>query len=153
MIGTAGTGKSFTINAITHYLGNKLIGGETLHSLLEIPVQNNTAPFLPLKNEKLKELQEKFKNCKFLIIDEFSMLSQVMIAKIYTRLRQIKPDVDSIFGGISVILPNYYQFVPHLFMILSQNQILRKYILEYEARLDKLILDTNIVYLELFLEL
>jgi hypothetical protein len=43
MIGTVGTGKSFTIDAITHYLGNKLkkgaptakaafiIGGETLH--------------------------------------------------------------------------------------------------------------------------
>ncbi len=81
-----------------------IISGETLHSVLEIPVQSKSSVFLPLKNEKLKELQEKFKNCKILIIDEFSMLSQVMIAKVDSRLRQIKPDVDLIFGGISVIL-------------------------------------------------
>jgi hypothetical protein len=59
---------------------------------------------LPLKNEKLKDLQDKFKNCKFLIIDEFSLLSQVMIAKIDARLRQMKPEIDLNFGGISVIL-------------------------------------------------
>ena len=100
MLGTAGTGKSFTINALTSYLGKKLkraaptakaayiIHGETIHSLLDIPASNNnTEPFLELQNDRLRELQSKFKETDYLIVDEFSMLSQVLIylfSPIYT---------------------------------------------------------------------
>jgi DNA replication protein DnaC len=117
LIGTAGTGKSYTIKAITHYLGRHLkkaaptakaafiIAGETLHSLLKIPVQKDGVPLQDLSAESLKELQERFKFCKFLIIDEFSMLSQAMLAKINQRLCQIMSQFNSLlFGGISIIL-------------------------------------------------
>ena len=117
MLGTAGTGKSYTIKAITHYLGKHLkkaaptakaafiIAGETLHSLLSIPVQIDNATLTELSGTRLKTLQEKFKYCEFLIIDEFSMLSQAMMAKINQRLREIRPGKkDLLFGGISVIL-------------------------------------------------
>ena len=56
---------------------------ETLHSTLKIPVFNSEyEPFLPLENENLKILQNEFKDIDLLIIDEFSMMSQVMFGKI-----------------------------------------------------------------------
>ena len=117
MIGTAGTGKSYSIKAITHYLVKHLkkaapsakaafiISGDTLHSLLKISVAKEGVPLADLGTEKLKELQDKFKFCKFLIIDEFSMLSQSMLAKINQRLCEIMPQSNRLlFGGISIIL-------------------------------------------------
>ena len=65
VIGTAGTGKSYTIKAITHYLGRHLkkaaltakaafiIAGETLHCLLKIPVQKDGVPLQDLSAESL----------------------------------------------------------------------------------------------------
>jgi len=73
--------------------------------LLKIPVAKEGVPLADLGTEKLKELQDKFKFCKFLIIDEFSMLSQSMLAKINQRLCEIMPQSNRLFfGGISIIL-------------------------------------------------
>ena len=58
---------------------------------------------MPLENQKLADLQNDFKNIEFLIIDEFSMLSQVMLGKIDSRLRQAKNN-NLFFGGLSVML-------------------------------------------------
>lgn len=67
-VGTADTGKSFTVAALTKlYIGLLkracltakaafLLKGETLHSLLSIPViTRETDTFLPLKNKQLKD--------------------------------------------------------------------------------------------------
>jgi len=62
-----------------------------------------TDAFLPLMNESLKELQQEFKGFTIIIIDEYSMLSQVMLSKIDLRLRQALNNPIK-FGGISVIL-------------------------------------------------
>jgi hypothetical protein len=59
--------------------------------------------FLPLKGSPLSMLQRKFEGIKLIIIDEYSMLCQVMFAKVDLRLRQAT-QVDDIFGGISVVL-------------------------------------------------
>ena len=43
--------------------------------------------FPNLSGEQLQTLQNTFKDCEYLIIDEYSMLSQVMCAKINKRLK------------------------------------------------------------------
>lgn len=73
IIGTAGTGKSFTINAISRSLGNKLkraaptgkaaflISGETCHQLFTLGVDRfEAANYIPLTNDRLSELERKF---------------------------------------------------------------------------------------------
>ncbi|CAF1048474.1 unnamed protein product, partial [Brachionus calyciflorus] len=101
LIGTAGTGKSFTIFAISNLLENRLkrcaptakaafiIRGETIHNFYLV---------------------------RFIIIDEYSMLSQKMLGIIDNRLKQIK-DNNKIFGGVSANKPlnidrykEYHQF-------------------------------------------
>jgi ATP-dependent exoDNAse (exonuclease V) alpha subunit len=79
--------------------------GETIHSLFNIPVtkRDDDTNFLPLSGESLSNLQREFTLIDCLIIDEFSMLSQTMLGKIDSRLRQAKSN-NNIFGGISIIL-------------------------------------------------
>ncbi|CAF1066342.1 unnamed protein product [Brachionus calyciflorus] len=112
LIRSAGTGKSFTVFAICTYLDQCLkrcaptakasfiIRGETIHSLLQISVDNENNN---LKSDKLKKLQEEFENVIFLIIDEFSMVSQKLFGFINKRLQEIKAN-NLHMGGISVIL-------------------------------------------------
>jgi hypothetical protein len=116
MLGTAGTGKSFTVAAISKLKANAiiracptakaafLIHGETLHSTFDIPVTaNENENFLPLEGKRKGDLEATFKDINFIIIDEFSMLSQVMLAKIDLRCKQAKNNTNS-FGGISIML-------------------------------------------------
>ena len=97
---TIGMGQDFIKTAA--YTGSAafLIGGETLHRLLSIPV-----------NEKRKhhinelELQLRLKNCGLLIIDEKSMVGQKLLMSIDKHLRMARPEKqDQPFGGLSVIL-------------------------------------------------
>jgi len=119
--GVAGCGKTFTINAICTYLKETvkraaptakaafLIRGETLHALLHI--NSNTNSFKKLLDNVLAELQEIFRVVECIIIDEYSMVSQLMLGMIDYRLRQIKQNNSEYFGGISIILTgknNYY---------------------------------------------
>ncbi len=79
--GTAGTGKSFTIQAISNLIGPKLsrcaptakaafiIKGETLHSTFSIPVIKKEKDIIvDLSGEKLSNIQEKFKEITHVII-------------------------------------------------------------------------------------
>ncbi len=115
--GTAGTGKTFTICAITQIIQNTharcaptakaafLIKGETLHSTFYIPCSKKHSDEFPdLNGENLKKLQNKFLNKTHIIIDEYSMVSQVMLAQIDKRLRQATGKKTLFFGGLSVIL-------------------------------------------------
>jgi hypothetical protein len=116
LLGSAGTGKSFTVSALTKLNEGKikkasptakaafLINGQTIHSLFNIPVTNSELEeFIPLENENLAKLQADFEEVEILVIDEFSMMSQIMFAKIDSRLRQAKNN-NKMFGGISIIL-------------------------------------------------
>ncbi|RMZ95107.1 ATP-dependent DNA helicase PIF1, partial [Brachionus plicatilis] len=110
--GTAGTGKSFTIFAISTLLDSYLkrcaptakaafkIKGETIHSLFNISVENEQRE---MATDKLNRIQQEFKDTKFIIIDEYSMLSQKIFACIDKRLKVIKGS-NLLFGGISIIL-------------------------------------------------
>jgi hypothetical protein len=113
--GDAGTGKSFAINSISYLLKEKLkkaaptgkaallINGETIHSLFNLPVTNNKNKYNKLEGNKLKELQMNFSNIDFIIIDENSIVSQDILAKIHLRLQEAKLN-NNLFGNVSIIL-------------------------------------------------
>jgi hypothetical protein len=114
--GTAGTGKSFTISAISNLIGKKLkrcaptakaafiIKGQTIHNIFSItPTKNEREVLLDLKGEKLQLLQQRFIDISHIIIDEYSMVSQALLAQIDKRLRQATGNNDY-FGGLSIIL-------------------------------------------------
>ena len=114
MLGTAGTEKSFLIQAIAQLLQDKCmltattgiaafhIGGITLISALHLPIQKHNCT--DLRGQTLAKLQHKISNIKYLIVNEVSMLGQNMMAWIDKRLRQATTHLDMPCGGISVIL-------------------------------------------------
>ena len=84
--GTAGTGKSFVIRALSHLLGDRcvrtattgmaaiLIEGMTIHSAASLPIAGSTRNQGELQGESLKRLQNAFKDKDYLILDEMSMM-------------------------------------------------------------------------------
>jgi len=78
------------------------IGGQTLHSLLQLPIRGKNRN--KLKGLQLAKLQERLQNVKYIIIDEFSVIGQKMLSWIDSRCRQGKALEHLPFGGISVIL-------------------------------------------------
>ena len=118
--GTAGTGKSFLISAISTELQNLAFGenkpdpvmrvaptgiaafginGMTVHSALSLPVKSSFNPLIP---SALSKLQHQWKDIKLLIIDEKSMIGRTMAGKMNSRLQQIC--TDEVLGGIGVLL-------------------------------------------------
>ena len=67
----------------------------------------NMNKYKALLKPHLRELQELLRNIQFIIIDEYSMLSQTMISIIDYRLREIFQRHALLFGGISIILTGY----------------------------------------------
>ena len=88
--GTAGTGKSYLINAISQCLGDKCIltgttgmaafhiCGKTLHSTLQLPIHSHREK--DLEGSSLQKLKTSFQDKKYIIIDEISMLGQKTFA-------------------------------------------------------------------------
>jgi len=123
--GTAGTGKSYLIDAITKVLtdiarerGHKSpiirlaptgiaafnIHGATLHQALLLPVRG---AFSRLDGQQLLRLQGRFKPIRFIIIDEKSMIGRKMLSRVDFRLREAFPENTNdsdYFGGCSVLL-------------------------------------------------
>ena len=142
--GTAGSGKSYLINAIKALLGDTCIlkataglagyniEGCTLHSALQLPVRNHNNN--DLKGTALQRLQLRFSGKQYLITDEMSMLGQRTLAWVDKRLRQATGKLHEPLGGISVKLlgdfRSYYLSVISLFMPPHPNPVL------YSHRMD-----------------
>ena len=105
--GSAGSGKSFFVNNIRSVLKENCIvadffgkaafnvTGQTLHSLLQLPIRakNNH----DLKGHALMKIQERLHNIKYIIIDEFSVVGEK------NRCRQGTGEIELPFHGISAI--------------------------------------------------
>jgi hypothetical protein len=87
------------------------IVGKTLHSLLRLPVKGKKSD---LSAATLQALQSLFQNCRFLIVDEKSMIDIKTLSLIDDRLRAILPaSSHQPFGGVNVLLcGDFFQLPP-----------------------------------------
>jgi len=132
--GGPGTGKTFFVDRVlsfAKYFGFEFIVGalcasaasilpmgETLHSITAIgrpknksnrgSVQNDQLPAtLPaISASRLDDLQKRYSKAKFIVIDEVSMVSVVMLSHISDRLKQIMR-CDDDFGGLGILTLNF----------------------------------------------
>ena len=114
VIGVAGTGKSYLINAIRYLLQRKCmvtattgkaafnIRGVTIHSLLKLPVGQKGNRDLTCQS--LHRLQESLNGVDYIIIDEYSMLGQVGFGWIDRCCKQATGVFSQVLGGKSLIL-------------------------------------------------
>ncbi|XP_054746537.1 uncharacterized protein LOC129251202 [Anastrepha obliqua] len=119
--GGAGTGKTFLFNLLKTHVNRcygkpvvkvgaltgvaaRLIGGTTVHRLLELPVQKDgVIVSMPLlTGNYLRGMRQLWQNIEFLFIDEISMIPYEMLCMIDSRLRQLIIP-DACFDGINVI--------------------------------------------------
>lgn len=85
--------------------------GKTLHSLFRLPVKQKTSD---LAASTLQSLQSQFRDVRFVVIDEKSMIDLKTLSIIDDRLRLICPDrSDQAFGGLNILLcGDFFQLPP-----------------------------------------
>jgi ATP-dependent DNA helicase PIF1 len=116
--GSAGTGKSFTLERIIewHRTNNIQIGvtsstgisalnikGRTLHSYLGIGLAGASAYNLYVKCKKYKTTINKLQSLKVLIIDEISMISAELLDKVSEYLQLVRKNGKQSFGGVQMV--------------------------------------------------
>ena len=120
--GRAGTGKTTVLQAFVNSTAKRVavaaptgvaalaVGGQTLHSLLRLPlgiIGDRDLGFIP------KESLELLAHLDALVIDEVSMVSADLLDAIDRRLRQAKRRKNSAFGGVQLIMfGDPYQLAP-----------------------------------------
>ena len=112
LLGTAGTGKTTTVQAATAVLeslglagrivraaytgvaaSNLGAGGRTLVSLFRLNKASPAGVLQPLSKEDLGVMTEELGNMCLLVIDEVSMISKAVLAQIHERLQQWRREV------------------------------------------------------------
>ena len=106
------TGSNFIQTTAPTGIAAHLSGGETLHSLLHLPIGKSRLE--PLDENKLRQLQEKFRDIHLLIVDEKSMVGQSLLSFVNWRLKEIRPGSRHLaFAGFSlVLLGDWKQLAP-----------------------------------------
>lgn len=148
---THNCGKSFLLKNIIRYLKYKkvnfgvtastgmaanLIGGTTIHSFLKIGIANKSAADLySILLNKNKTTFNKIKKLKVLIIDEISMIDNILFSKIAKLISLIK-DINKPFGDLQLILSgdfcqlkpvnNTYCFLSKIWIKLNLNTTILK---------------------------
>ena len=85
----------------------------TLHSLLNLKLNSdNKRDVEPLSDTSLRNIQEKLKYVKIIVIDEKSMISMYRLHEIDSRLRQIFADQRPLGGRSVVLMGDFGQLVP-----------------------------------------
>jgi hypothetical protein len=132
--GGGGTGKSYMVKILSSHLqqvhpnrkspilraaptgvASNQINGQTLHSLLRLPIDGVYKPLSESPGIAI-DLNRVFDKVKYLVIDEKSMLGLKTLNLIDRRLREINPAKNDVFfGGLSVILiGDFFQLPPVL---------------------------------------
>ena len=123
LLGGAGSGKSYTLDAIVHTLQQQHnmkchvaaptgkaacnVNGHTIFSAegLKVPVLKGSQTYKPLTGLTLKQYQERLQEWHCIIIDEFTMLSQTVLSHLDKRLRESRPQYKDLpFAGLAVII-------------------------------------------------
>jgi ATP-dependent exoDNAse (exonuclease V) alpha subunit len=90
---------------------NLELGASTLHSLAMIPVDRQKSVIENPSAKCLQEMQNRFKNVKLLIIDEFCMIGKNLMGKLDIRLRQATGK-ESLMGGLNILFCRDPQQLP-----------------------------------------
>ncbi len=136
LLGTAGTGKTTTLQAVlerlkqngfdrvlvTAYTGvaSSNVGGgaQTLHSLFQLhKVSPTSGELQSLEGKDLEKLSDALDGLRLLVIDEVSMVSRTMLADIDRRLKEWRafrkhPAQKEPFGGVGVLLAGDFGQLP-----------------------------------------
>jgi hypothetical protein len=121
--GNAGTGKTFLFKLLKNQIdilfskgksvvkvcaltgvAARLVGEQTLHSALKLPVQKDgkNQHMSELYGNHLRIMRQQWRDIEFLFIDEISMVPYEMLKMIEARLQQLKTN-NVLFGGINII--------------------------------------------------
>src|SRR3989440_414620 len=115
LTGSAGTGKSFMIQQIVNFLNSKNtkyllmaptgvaaknVDGQTIHSVLHI---RNTQTYFETLSHYNNQQKEELSQIKFLIIEEVSMVSSILLSFISLLFAKTHK-VSTPFGGIPTLL-------------------------------------------------
>jgi ATP-dependent DNA helicase PIF1 len=124
VLGGAGSGKSTVIDSLkqwaektlqkpgdelqTPYIlptattgaASAIIEGMTLHTAVGLDFSNKHTS---LSDKKREVKRDQFKNLKFLITDEFSMMKSDQLYQLDLRLRELKQN-NKLFGGVALFL-------------------------------------------------
>lgn len=123
--GVAGTGKSYLLEYLIRYvlpandtaitastgIAAVPLGGTTIHSFAGIGLGQETKEALAEKVKKNKQASQKWKNAKYLIIDEISMINAPLFTKIEYVARMVRKDARP-FGGIQLIMSGDFLQLP-----------------------------------------
>ncbi len=126
LTGSAGTGKSYTINRIVGYLEDNninygltaltgcaasLINGQTLHSYLSLGINKSLNDIYKDLNTKNIYKLRSLKSLETLIIDEVSMMSNELLELVDGLFKMIKSNIMP-FGGIQIIMVGDFHQLP-----------------------------------------
>jgi PIF1-like helicase/Phosphoglucose isomerase len=106
--------EKFLCTAFTGVAASLLTGGETIHSLFQFHVGKKKYSNLTsnLTDTALRMMHAKFKDCKYIIIDEISMVGSLLLYKIHNRLQEITGSCLP-FGGINIlVVGDFFQIIP-----------------------------------------
>ena len=144
--GGAGTGKSRVINTIYQALYRILnknagddssllrislvaptgkaafnIKGNTIHAAFHIPANQGLKNYTKLTWDNLNTYRAKYRELKWLIFDEISMVSNYMLRYVHLRLQEIKAN-DLLFGGVNVLaVGDFFQLKPVMGQFIFEN--------------------------------
>ena len=119
--GVGGTGKSYLIKTLSAYVQEVFkspvalmgptgiaacnINGMTIHRLLQLPVQHGKIPaYRTLSDESANQLAHMLRDTKLFILDEISMVSNLLLLYIHFRLSEMTCDKESLFGGKNMLV-------------------------------------------------
>ena len=121
MTGRAGTGKSTLLNHLSWNTSKQLVicaptgvaalnvGGQTIHSLLRLPI----GVIADHEIEQGAELRKLLNTIETIVIDEVSMVNADLLDAIDRALRQARQRPLEAFGGVQVVLfGDPYQLAP-----------------------------------------
>jgi hypothetical protein len=131
--GSAGTGKSLLISVLITHLRKRWgdeavavtastgaaavnIGGTTLHTFAGIGLGNKPVGMLAEAAKRNEQVRRRWQHCKYLIVDEISMIPPDLLDKIeyvarFVRSQRGRPNMEP-FGGICIVLAGDFLQLP-----------------------------------------